>query len=152
MKSVEPYVKVRRAVYVEGLSRREAARRFGLGRDRIDNQAQPKLNNSDGASRIAMPDKNTRLLAASYKDSPHPSRLAMSFPDPEYEHLGWPAAADEQPMVGFVQRHWEVSLVPGVNCVGGWTRASRYRCAVTPLPTGRSPMRRAPGWARDSMS
>jgi DNA-directed RNA polymerase specialized sigma24 family protein len=45
MKSVEPYVQLRRAVYVEGLSRREAARRFGLGRDRIDNHAQPKLNN-----------------------------------------------------------------------------------------------------------
>jgi hypothetical protein len=30
MKGVELYVQVRRAVYVEGLSRREAARRFGI--------------------------------------------------------------------------------------------------------------------------
>jgi hypothetical protein len=30
MKGVELYVQVRRAVYVEGMSRREAARRFGI--------------------------------------------------------------------------------------------------------------------------
>jgi hypothetical protein len=54
MKSVEPRVQVRRALFVEGLSRLEAAQRFGLGRDRIDCHAQPKLNNSDGASRRAM--------------------------------------------------------------------------------------------------
>ena len=30
MKRVELYAQVRRAVYVEGLSRREAARRFGI--------------------------------------------------------------------------------------------------------------------------
>jgi DNA-directed RNA polymerase specialized sigma24 family protein len=30
MKGVEPYGQVRRVVYVEGVSRREAARRFGI--------------------------------------------------------------------------------------------------------------------------
>lgn len=30
MKSVELYAQVRRAVYVEGISQREAARRFGI--------------------------------------------------------------------------------------------------------------------------
>jgi hypothetical protein len=38
MKGVELYGQVRRAVYVEGLSRREAARRFG-----IDPRTVPKM-------------------------------------------------------------------------------------------------------------
>jgi hypothetical protein len=43
MKGVELYVQVRRAVYVEGMSRREAARRFG-----IDPRTVAKMR-SDGA-------------------------------------------------------------------------------------------------------
>ena len=35
MKGVELYGQVRRAVYVEGMSRREAARRFGIDPRRV---------------------------------------------------------------------------------------------------------------------
>ena len=48
MKGVELYGQVRRAVYVEGLSRREAARRFGIDPRTVAKNRFPLSRRSEG--------------------------------------------------------------------------------------------------------
>jgi hypothetical protein len=53
MKGVELYGQVRRAVYVEGLSRQEAARRFGI---------DPRT-----VAKIYIPETDSQLLTSSHQ-------------------------------------------------------------------------------------
>ncbi len=71
MKSVELYLRVRRAVFVEGRSRREAARHFGIARKTVEKMcsfsappgyrrstapARPKLDGCTGVIDQIQPD------------------------------------------------------------------------------------------------
>ncbi len=50
MKTVELYARVRRAVLVEGMSRRAAAREFGLARKTVSKMLEYTLNTPRGST------------------------------------------------------------------------------------------------------